>query len=167
MQIGERFIPSFYPHQGNAYMGNGVRDLRNYPSWHHRHFVVGFYRLDYYNFGTISHYEYNFHHFFEKKNTASIICTFCYNFAVQTELSFIEHATNILGPRSVLQANLSNEIIYLSVYCPIHKTWVQQEVTRDSPHKTQRADITSSFTWGGVRVLVDYCLSIYTCQTMN
>ena len=67
----------------------------------------------------------------------------------------------------MLQANLSNEIIYLSVYCPIHGTWVQQEVIQDSPHKTQRADITSSATWGGDRVLVDYCLSIYTCQTMN
>ena len=29
------------------------------------------------------------------------------------------------------------------------------------------AHITSSVTWGGLRVLVDYCLSIYTCQTMN
>ena len=46
MQIGERFIPSFYPDQGNAYMGNGVRDLRNYASCHHGHFVVAFYRLD-------------------------------------------------------------------------------------------------------------------------
>ena len=43
----------------------------------------------------------------------------------------------------VLQANLSNEIIYLSVYCHIHGTWVQQEVTQDSLHKTQRMDITS------------------------
>ena len=82
-------------------------------------------------------------------------------------MSFIEHATNVFGARSVLRADLSNEIIYLSVYCPIHGTWVQQEVTQDSPHKTQRADITSSVTWGGVRVLVDYFLSIYTCQTMN
>ena len=42
MQIGERFYPQFLPSQGNAYMGNGVRDLRNYTSWHHRHFAVGF-----------------------------------------------------------------------------------------------------------------------------
>ena len=96
-------------------------------------------------FGTISHYEHNFHLFFEKKSTASIICTFWYNFAVQ-KLSFIEHATNVFGPRSVLQANLSNEIIYLSVYCHIHGTWVQQEVTQDSLHKTQLMDITSSVT---------------------
>ena len=67
----------------------------------------------------------------------------------------------------VLQANLSNEIIYLSVYCHIHGTWVQQEETQDSLHKTQRVDITSSVTWGSVRVLVVYCLSFYTCQTMN
>ena len=87
-------------------------------------------------YGTISHYEHNFHLFFEKKSTASIICTFWYNFAVQ-KLSFIEHATNVFGPRSVLQANLSNEIIYLSVV-----------------------------TWGGVCVLVVYCLSFYSCQTM-
>ena len=65
-------------------------------------------------FGTISRKEHNFHLFFEKKSTASIICTFWYNFAVQ-KLSFIEHATNVFGPRSVLQANLSNELIYLSV----------------------------------------------------
>ena len=65
--------------------------------------------------------------YFGKKSTASIICTFWCNFAVQ-KLSFIEHATNVFGPRSVLQANLSNEFIYLSVV-----------------------------TWGGVRVLVVYC----------
>ena len=68
-------------------------------------------------FGTISQYQHNFHLFFEKKqkkNTASIIFTFRYNVAVQ-KLSFIEHATNFFGPRSVLQANLSNEIMYLSV----------------------------------------------------
>ena len=65
-------------------------------------------------FGTISHYEHNFHLFFEKKSTASIIYTFWYNFAVQ-KLSFIKHATNVFGPRSVLQADLSNEFIYLSV----------------------------------------------------
>ena len=90
-------------------------------------------------FGTISHYEHNFHLFFGKKRTASIICTFWYNFAVQ-KLSFIEHATNVFDPRSVLQTNLSNEfmIIYLSVT-----------------------------TWGGVRVLIVYCLSFCTCQTMN
>ena len=56
-------------------------------------------------------------------------------------LSFIEHATSVFGPRAVLQANLSNEFIYLSVYCHIHGTWVQQEVTQDSLHKTQRIDI--------------------------
>ena len=50
----------------------------------------------------------------------------------------MEHATNVFGPRSVLQANLSNEFTYLSVV-----------------------------TWGSVRVLVVYCLSFYTCQTMN
>ena len=125
--------------------------------------------MDKHNFGTISHYEYNFHLFFskKKKNTASIICTFCYNFSIQTELSFIEHATNVFDPRSVLRANLSNEIISLSAYCHIHGTWVQQEVTQHSLHKTQRMDITSSVTWGGLRVLVVYCLSFYTCQTMN
>ena len=89
-------------------------------------------------FGTISQYQHNFHLFFEKKkNTASIIFTFRYNVAVQ-KLSFTEHATNFFGPKSVLQANLSNEFIYLSVV-----------------------------TWGGVRVLVVYCLSFYTCQTMK
>ena len=67
----------------------------------------------------------------KKKSTTSIICIFFYNFAVQ-KLSFIEHATNVFGPRSVLQANLSNEIISLSAYCHIHGTWVQQEVTQDS-----------------------------------
>ena len=50
----------------------------------------------------------------------------------------MEYATNVFGPRSVLQANLSNEIIYLSVV-----------------------------TWGSVRVLVVYCLSFYSCQTIN
>ena len=83
------------------------------------------------------------------------------------KLSFIEHATSVFGPRAVLQANLSNEFIYLSVYCHIHGTWVQQEVTQDSLHKTQRIDITSSVTWGDVRVLVDYWLSFHTCQRMN
>ena len=92
--------------------------------------------------------------------------TFCYNFEVQ-KLSFIEHATNVFGPRSVLQANLRNEIISLFAYCHIHGTWVQQEVTQHSLHKTQRRDITSSVTWGGLRVLVVYCLSFCTCQTMN
>ena len=32
----------------------------------------------------------------------------------------------------MLQANLSNEVIFLSAYCHIHGTWVQQEVTQDS-----------------------------------
>ena len=88
-------------------------------------------------FGTIT--SIIFIYFSEKKRTASIICTFWYNFAVQ-KLSFIEHATNVFDPRSVLQTNLSNEfmIIYLSVT-----------------------------TWGGVRVLIVYCLSFCTCQTMN
>ena len=107
--------------------------------------------------------------YFSKKKKALlvlIICTFWYNFAVQ-KLSFTEHATNVLGPRSVLQANLSDEIIYLSFYCHMHGTWVQQEVTQDSLHETQRMDITGSVTWGGVRVLVVYWLSFYTCQTMN
>ena len=50
--------------------------------------------------GTISHYKHNFHLFFKKKkSTGCINCTFCYNFAVQ-KLSFIERATNVLGPRS-------------------------------------------------------------------
>ena len=44
-----------------------------------------------------------------------------YNFGVQ-KLSFIEHATNAFGPRSVLQANLSNGIISLFAYCHIHGT---------------------------------------------
>ena len=50
----------------------------------------------------------------------------------------MEHVTNVFGPRSVLQANLSNEFVYLSVV-----------------------------TWSSVRVLVVYWLSFYTCQTMN
>ena len=85
--------------------------------------------------------------YFSKKKKVLLVlitCTFWYYFAVQ-KLSFTEHATNVLGPRSVLQANLSDEIIYLSFYCHIHGTWVQQEVTQDSLHKTQRIrmDITS------------------------
>ena len=69
---------------------------------------------------------------FSEKSTASLICTSvwllysrpchllimqpiflvqgqCYRQLQQT-LSLIDHATNIFGPRSVLQANLSNKI---------------------------------------------------------
>ena len=77
-------------------------------------------------FFTIGHYEHNFHLFFGKKSTASINWTFCYNFEVQ-KLSFIEHATNVFGPRSVLQANLSNEIISLSAYFHFHGTCVHRK----------------------------------------
>ena len=41
---------------------------------------------------------------------------------------------SFFDPRSVLQANLSNEIIFLSGYCHIYGTWVQQEVTQESFH---------------------------------
>ena len=58
--------------------------------------------------------------YFSKESTASIICTFWYNFAVQ-KLSFIEHATSVFGPRSVLQANLSNLLIYL--VCLLSHSW--------------------------------------------
>ena len=46
---------------------------------------------------------------FSEKSTASVICTSGLATSQQT-LSLIDHATNIFGPRLVLQANLSNKI---------------------------------------------------------
>ena len=72
----------------------------------------------------------------------------------------------LFGSRSLVKANLSNKIAFLSAYFRIHGTSVPQEVTQDSFHRTQRIRITSSVTQDGVLVLVVYCLS-FRCQTMN
>ena len=73
-------------------------------------------------FGTFRQYERTFHRYSER-STASIICTF--GEFCSSELSFIDHATNCYGPRSVLQANLSNKINILSAYWHIHGTWTK------------------------------------------
>ena len=62
------FFPCFYPGQGNAYMGNWVRDLRNYAD----RGITGIFQYalkDWTSiiFGTISHYQHNFNLFFERK----------------------------------------------------------------------------------------------------
>ena len=64
-----------------------------------------------------------------------------YNFGVQ-KLSFIEHATNAFGPRSVLPANLSNGIISLFAYCHIHGTYNlgQNKMEQQTPIPPQIKD---------------------------
>ena len=57
--------------------------------------------------GMIRHHEHNFL-LFSEKYTASISCTF--DQFCSTKLLFTDHATIFFGPRSVLQANLSNNI---------------------------------------------------------
>ena len=78
----------------------------------------------------IRHHEHNFH-LFSEKYTASISCTF-HQFC-STTLFFTDHATIFFGPRSVLQANLSNNIISfgLLISCFIHGALLPQEVTRE------------------------------------
>ena len=78
----------------------------------------------------IRHHEHNFH-LFSEKYTASISCTF-HQFC-STTLLFTDHATIFFGPRSVLQANLSNNIISfgLLINCFIHGALLLQEVTRE------------------------------------
>ena len=44
----------------------------------------------------------------------------------------------------MLQANLSKKINFLPAYCHIHRTWILQEMTQNSFHRTQRMRITSS-----------------------
>ena len=69
----------------------------------------------------------------------------------------------LFGPWSVLEANLSKKINFLSAYCHIHETWVPreetQEFSQDSFRRTQRMRITSSVTENGVRVQVINCFS--------
>ena len=55
---------------------------------------------------------------------------------------------------TVLQANLSNKLIFLSAYFYIHETWVPQKMTHNSLQRTQRIRITSSLTQDGVPKLV-------------
>ena len=43
----------------------------------------------------------------------------------------IDHVTTYLGARAELQANLSNEINFLSAYCHIHETQVPQELINE------------------------------------
>ena len=78
----------------------------------------------------IRHHEHNFH-LFSEKYTASVSCTF-HQFC-STTLLFTDHATIFFGPRSVLQANLSNNIISfgLLISCFIHGALLLQEVTRE------------------------------------
>ena len=58
--------------------------------------------------GIIGHYEHNFHLFFLKKH-----CQRNLHFWLVLQhkiFEFIDHETNVIGPRSVSQANLSNKI---------------------------------------------------------
>ena len=58
--------------------------------------------------------------------------------------------------------------IFLFAYCQIHGTYVPQEVTQESFHRTQPMRITCSATQDGVRLLIvnfqNFCIR---CQTMN
>ena len=47
------------------------------------------------------------------------------------KLSFIDHAANIFGSRSVSQALLSKKINFFLWFCDIHGTYVPQKVTED------------------------------------
>ena len=80
--------------------------------------------------GMIRHHEHNFH-LFSEKYTASISCTF--DQFCSTKLLFTDHATIFFGPRSLLQANLSNKqhFFCLLISSFIHGTLFPQEVTRE------------------------------------
>ena len=81
----------------------------------------------------------------------------------------MEHATNVFGPRSVLTGKSKQRNHLFVCYCHIHGTWVQQEVTQHSLHKTQRMDILNKLGYLGWRPRVG-CLLVeflYLTQTMN
>ena len=61
------------------------------------------------SFGIIRHYAHNFP-LFSEKSTGNIIAIFV-SFEVK-KLSIIDHATNLFGQRSVLQANISIKLSF-------------------------------------------------------
>ena len=92
----------------------------------------------------IRHHEHNFH-LSSEKSTASIICTF--DWFCSSKLSFFDYATTLFWPQISFDSvadKFKQQINFLSAYCHIHETWVPEEVTQNSFHRTQRIRITSS-----------------------
>ena len=83
-----------------------------------------------------------FTYFPKKKNTASIICTFCLFYS--TKLSFTSRATIFFfGPRSLWRANWCNKVnFFVSLYCP----WSDRKCMTNCL-KSQQDFIKNKQTW--------------------
>ena len=77
------------------------------------------------------------------------------NLHFQLKLSFIDHAANIFGPRSVSQA----KSILFSGFCHIHGTWVPQKILNAYAKLDQLPKLASA--------CVVTCLRFHSCQKMN
>ena len=77
------------------------------------------------------------------------------NLHFQLKLSFIDHAANIFGPRSVSQA----KSILFSGFFHIHGTWVPQKILNAYAKLDQLPKLASA--------CVVTCLRFHSCQKMN